>query len=84
MVPITFLWCFGIYSLVVRYEEQHLLKKYGESYYKFMTEVPRWAPKTVRLKDIKFINEFFRAAVAAEIHCLFILLPYLLKELIRH
>ncbi len=40
-VPVVFLYCLGIYSLAVRYEETHLLDKYGESYRRYMEEIPR-------------------------------------------
>ena len=81
-VPITFFYCFGIYSLAIRYEERHLTEKYGEAYQKYMSEVPRWFPKTIRLKNLGIKNEYFRATIVAEIHCTLLLLPYLVKEII--
>ena len=80
-VPITFFYCLAIYSLVVRYEESHLLDKYGESYRKYMKEFPRWLPKGIRLKNLGLINEYFQQSIVSEIQCVFLLLPYLLKKL---
>jgi protein-S-isoprenylcysteine O-methyltransferase Ste14 len=80
-VPIAFFYCFGIYSLVVRYEEGHLSEKYGEPYRQFMLEVPRWFPKGICLKYLGLINEYFNQSIVSEIQCVFLLLPYFLKEL---
>jgi protein-S-isoprenylcysteine O-methyltransferase Ste14 len=82
LFPLTLFYCLGIYSLVVRYEESHLLYKYGEAYRRYMVEVPRWLPKVIRLKNLGLINEYFHQSIATEIYCLFLLLPYLLKEII--
>ena len=80
LVPITLVYSFGIYSFVVSYEERHLLEKYGESYRRYMSEVPRWFPVTVRFKNLRFKNEYLRASIIAEIHFVLTLLPYLAKE----
>lgn len=80
--PIAFFYSFGMYSLVVRYEEGHLLEKYGEDYRKYLLEVPRWFPNTIRFENLGIKNEYFRAAFIAEIRCVLALLPYLVKEVI--
>jgi protein-S-isoprenylcysteine O-methyltransferase Ste14 len=80
--PIALFYCFGIYSLVVRYEEGHLLEKYGEDYRKYLSEVPRWFPNTFRFENLGIKNEYFRATIVAEIHCALAFLPYLVKEVI--
>jgi hypothetical protein len=67
---------------VVRYEEGHLLEKYGEDYRKYLLEVPRWFPNTIRFENLGIKNEYFRAAFIAEIRCVLALLPYLVKEVI--
>jgi protein-S-isoprenylcysteine O-methyltransferase Ste14 len=81
LFPLTLFYCLGIYLLVVRYEESHLLDKYGESYRKYMEEVPRWLPKVIRFKNLGLINEYFQQSIVSEIQCVFLLLPYFLKEL---
>jgi protein-S-isoprenylcysteine O-methyltransferase Ste14 len=81
-VPIALFYCFSIYSLAVRYEEGHLSKKYGEPYRKYMSEVPKWFPRTIRFGNLQIKNEYIRPAIFAEIHSIFALLPFLVKELI--
>jgi len=82
LVPITLLYCFCVYSFVVSYEEGHLSEKYSESYRRYMLEVPRWFPQTIRFKNLELKNEHFRSSIIAEIHCFLALLPYLAKETI--
>jgi protein-S-isoprenylcysteine O-methyltransferase Ste14 len=82
LVPITFLYCLGIYSFVARWEEAHLLKKYGESYRRYKSEVPRWLPKIPHSKPIGLINEYFYQSMFVESASLLLLLPYILKEII--
>lgn len=87
LAPIAFFYCFSIYSLVVRYEEGHLLEKYGEDYRRYMSEVPRWIPrfertKEVGLRDLGLRNEFLGRSIFAEMQCLLVLLPYIVKEFV--
>lgn len=82
MAPLTLLWCLGIYSLVVRYEEAQLLEQYGEPYRQYRREVPRWWPRTLAFKNRGLVNQYFGAAVVAEMHCLLIIFPYVLKEMV--
>jgi protein-S-isoprenylcysteine O-methyltransferase Ste14 len=82
LAPITLFYCFSIYFLVVRYEEDHLLKKYGEPYQRYLSEIPRWLPRRIRFRNLGLINRYFLASVIAEIHCVFSLLPFALKELV--
>ena len=83
LTPITLIYCWGIYSLAIRYEEAHLLDKYGESYRKYMEEVPRWIPKVLHPQNIGINNEYLRQSIVAEIHCLLLVLPFILKEIIN-
>jgi protein-S-isoprenylcysteine O-methyltransferase Ste14 len=82
LVPIILFCCFSIYSLVVRFEEEHLLEKYGEPYQGYLSKVPRWFPRVIRFRNLDLINRYFLISVVAEIHCLLLLVPYALKELV--
>ena len=81
-VPIMLLYCCGLYSLVVRYEEACLLKEYGEPYRKYLSEVPRWLPRTLRFRSGGPVNPHFFHALVAESPCLLILVPYILKDVL--
>lgn len=80
--PIALLYSFSLYSLVVYHEEESLLKKYGEPYQRYLSEIPRWLPRTVRFRNLDLINEYFLPSVGAEIHCLLAVLPFILKEFV--
>jgi hypothetical protein len=83
LVPFILIYYLGIYSLVIRYEETHLLSKYGEPYLKYMADVPRWVPKVLHLKKIRMMNEYLLQSIVAEIHCLLLVLAFILKEIIN-
>jgi len=80
--PIAVLYSFGLYSLVVHSEEENLLRKYGEPYQRYMSEVPRWLPRTMRFGNLDLINQYLLTAVRSEIHCLLALIPFILKEFV--
>jgi len=82
LVPATVVNCALVYSIAVRREEARLAARYGEPYRQYMAEVPRWVPR-VRLGGILApVNENLVASILAEIHCLLILLPFVLKEIL--
>jgi protein-S-isoprenylcysteine O-methyltransferase Ste14 len=80
LIPFTLLWCVLLYSLVVRYEEQHLLGQYGESYRKYILEIPRWFPR-FSFAHFELINEHLRASIISEIGSTLIPLFFVFKEL---
>lgn len=81
LAPFILVWCFGVYSLVVRYEEGWLRELYGGPYERYLKEVPRWFPRLTGLKPIAFWNEFSPKAVRAELHCLLIAVIFGIKGL---
>lgn len=52
LVPLTLLWYAVVYSLVFRYEEKHLLARYGQPYRKYRLEIRRWFP-LICFKNLK-------------------------------
>ena len=79
--PVTAAWLILVYSLVVRHEEDHLLGKYGDSCREYRSAVPRWLPKPSGMRRLQFVNEYLRRAASIELRNLFILVPFVLKEL---
>lgn len=79
LAPFMLLWCFAVYSAVVRYEESWLLQLWDGPYERYLQEVPRWFPRSDGLRRIAFWNEFSPKAVRAELHCLLIALIFGLK-----
>jgi len=81
LAPFILLWCFGVYSAVVRYEEGWLLQLWDGPYERYLREVPRWFPRFDEFRRIAFWNEFSAKAIRAELHCLLIALIFGLKGL---
>ena len=81
-VPVTMFYCWGLYSFVVRYEESHLLAKYGEPYREYMEEVPRWYPRLSRSGNKSLVTGDLLKSVIVELHSLIPLVLVLIKELI--
>jgi len=86
LIPFVLLCCIIIYPIVVNSEEKKLLKTYGTNYREYMTEVPRWIPKIKKLNTYRnlqfFSKKYFFKSLLAEIHCLLLLIPFIIKELI--
>jgi protein-S-isoprenylcysteine O-methyltransferase Ste14 len=81
LAPFMLIWCFAVYSAVVRYEEGWLLELYGGPYERYLKQVPRWFPRLSGLRPLAFWNEFSAKAVRAELHCLLIALIFGFKGL---
>jgi len=82
VVPITLVWCAAVYSLAVLGEEQDLLAEYGKPYFEYMARTPRWVPKAIRLEKLQLRTEHLGRALAVEIACLLIVVPFVVKELV--
>lgn len=83
LLPGMLLWCAVVYHFVVRYEESHLLSKYGAPYAEFLARVPRWRPR-FPLNVVPRINmrRYLVSSVAAELHCFLLLFPFVVKEIL--
>ena len=82
LAPVSLVWCAFVYSLVVRNEEGHLAALYEEPYREYLRTVPRWFPKPGTLHNPDFVNEHTGRAVVAELHCLLVIVPFLIKDMI--
>ena len=82
LAPITIIWCFGVYSFVVRYEEGHLAEKYGDRYRRYLLKVPRWFPNELRFKNLDLINGNLYRVASIELPGVLILIPYIIKEIL--
>jgi hypothetical protein len=80
--PLIFAFISHAYEIVIRYEEEHLLEKYGDAYRKYLLEVPRWFPKRSSLKNMGLINEYLYQTILVPLPGVFILLPYIIKEIL--
>ncbi len=80
LAPLAFFWAIGVYSFVVRHEEKQLSEKYGDAYRRYLEEIPRWVPNKMRSAQMGLINEFLGKALFAELPCLLILVPYIIKD----
>jgi len=85
-LPIMLMLCVVIYTRVIRYEEAHLLSKYGQPYAEFLASVPRWIPCRKPRSNGYWadasseIRRYLGPAIIAELHILLLLLPFILKE----
>jgi protein-S-isoprenylcysteine O-methyltransferase Ste14 len=82
--PAILLYCMVVYSIVVRYEELHLLAKYGSEYTDYTSKVPRWIPNPLKRSASAIFNvrQFLFPSILAEIPSLLLLLPFIVKDLL--
>ena len=80
--PVMLVYCMVVYSIVVRFEESHLLAKFGDPYAEFLKKVPRWLPKPLSTGAFATVNvrQFLFPSILAELPSLLLLLPFILKE----
>lgn len=81
-LPVMLLWAIVVYSFVVRYEEAHLLNKYGQPYREYCQRVPRWLPRIPSHRKVVAVRKFIPSSILAVTHNLLILLPFVLIELL--
>jgi protein-S-isoprenylcysteine O-methyltransferase Ste14 len=84
-VPVTIAGCLSNYSLSVKYEEPHLIKKYGEPYVQYLKNTPRWIPKLKnQTQEARAdASEYILPSIKAEIHTLLLLVPIIIMQLWR-
>jgi protein-S-isoprenylcysteine O-methyltransferase Ste14 len=80
LVPLTGLWCLGVYALVVRYEERQLQTKYGVDYRAYQAAVPRWLPRMAFPWATGHPRAYLLQALVVECHVLLMVTPVVLKE----
>jgi len=79
-LPVMLVWAAIVYGLVVRYEEGHLTRKYGEPYREYVAQVPRWLPRPpAAAASSGGVREFLLPSIRAELHCLLLVLPAVVK-----
>jgi protein-S-isoprenylcysteine O-methyltransferase Ste14 len=82
MVPVALLWCAGVYSLVVRFEERHLTAKYAAEYLHYLQDVPRWWPHLGCPSGQAHFQSSYSQIVLAELYVIFIVAAPLVKEFV--
>ena len=81
--PVMLAYAIAIYSLTIRYEESHLRAKYGASYAEYTGRVPRWLPRSWKLKhQYSPARNYFWPSMLAELHNLLLLTPFMIKEVV--
>jgi len=86
-IPVVCLWCYTVYSMTVRYEEDRLLMRYGGAYKEYMKMVSRWIPKISNCNAYKenifgnWKNLLF-PSLRLELHDLLLLALPFFKELL--
>ena len=84
LLPVVLVWCFLIYTGVIKFEEKRLLEKYGEVYTQYSREIPRWIPRRPQSPDKSQFSapgRSFWATTLSQSTNLLILLPFIVKEL---
>jgi protein-S-isoprenylcysteine O-methyltransferase Ste14 len=84
LAPLMLVYCAIIYSIVVRFEETHLLEKYDRPYAEYLSKIPRWIPRSASAATKAIINtrQFLASSLWAEAPSLLLLLPLIIKELL--
>jgi protein-S-isoprenylcysteine O-methyltransferase Ste14 len=84
-VPVMIASCLSNYSLSVKYEEPHLIKKYGEPYIQYLQNTPRWIPnlKNQTQEAKADASEYILPSIKAEVHTLLLLVPVIIMQVWR-
>jgi protein-S-isoprenylcysteine O-methyltransferase Ste14 len=82
--PIMVLACFFTYHMTIQYEENHLIEVYKQGYVEYLKRVPRWIPhfkNVIKEADNYNLRHYLFPSIFAELHILFLLIPFIIKEL---
>jgi hypothetical protein len=82
LLPVTLLMCCITYSLAVRYEEQKLIKQYGDEYIAFQHAVPRWIPRLRNGLKPRWTRDYLLPSILVEAYNLLFIIPVILKEVL--
>jgi len=63
----TLVWLSAVYTLVVRFEEARLTRRYGAAYVRYQASVPRWLPRASTGRPLEFLNQHLASSAAAEL-----------------
>jgi protein-S-isoprenylcysteine O-methyltransferase Ste14 len=86
-LPIMLVYSMIVYSLVVRYEESHLINKYGAPYEAYLSAVPRWMPRPGRRESLRErepapdVMKYLLPSVKAEMHNFLYVIPFVAKQI---
>lgn len=81
LVPFIILTCCFVYHFTVLHEERKLAKLYGEDYWTYVSEVPRWLPKWGKKAQLGIAGQYLGPSLRAEAYNLLLILPVVAKEL---
>src|SRR5262245_37986774 len=73
-VPLSMLWCAGLYAAAIRHEEARLRAWHGRVYRAYCDEVPRWLPR-IPAPGARCHHRFSPRLLLAEVQVPAVLLP---------
>jgi len=83
LAPLMFVYCLIVYTFVVRFEELHLLDRYGQAYADYVSRTQRWIPDFHVVKSATInTRQFLLPSLLAEAPSLLLLLPFIIKEIV--